>query len=315
MSKLALVIPYFNPLHLQLKIPSYNKTPFPTSNYLAIITALCQQDSIPWAAITAANRQLPQKSLWLKATPITLVTDHQAAYAYPVNNLLPELIKLLTDDLNQVFASDGIIFHAADYELLVEIPPELAIATYSWYEILNKDIRSYLPHGPNKAYWHKIFTEVQLFLHSHSINQAREQSNLPAINALWFWGEGVLTDTKPIIPWHSLISDSRLLKDFAQYTATDCYELSFPPQNLFTLLKSNTNYLITIEQFLYKQAHERSELTQQFMQQILLPLLQHLNNKTITEINLYPGDGYCYHLGREQHHWWHKFKHWFINNG
>lgn len=48
---------------------------------------------------------------------------------------------------------------------------------------------SALPQGEHKAYWHRLWSEVQMLLHSHPVNQAREQQGKPSINALWFWGE------------------------------------------------------------------------------------------------------------------------------
>lgn len=40
--------------------------------------------------------------------------------------------------------------------------------------------------------WQTLFTEAQMFLHAHPLNS---QGSKHAVNGLWFWGGGVLSDT------------------------------------------------------------------------------------------------------------------------
>ena len=37
-----------------------------------------------------------------------------------------------------------------------------------------------------------LLTEIQMLLHSHAVNEAREARGEPAVNSLWFWGAGRL---------------------------------------------------------------------------------------------------------------------------
>lgn len=38
--------------------------------------------------------------------------------------------------------------------------------------------------------WRRLFSEAQIVLAQHPVNQTRAQRGLPAINGLWFWGAG-----------------------------------------------------------------------------------------------------------------------------
>ena len=38
--------------------------------------------------------------------------------------------------------------------------------------------------------WQKLQNEIQMLLHDHPVNRAREAAGQPAINSLWLWGEG-----------------------------------------------------------------------------------------------------------------------------
>lgn len=44
-------------------------------------------------------------------------------------------------------------------------------------------------HGKDAVFWLAIQTEVQVFLHTYPINQARKQQGLPETNGLWLWND------------------------------------------------------------------------------------------------------------------------------
>ena len=50
-----------------------------------------------------------------------------------------------------------------------------------------------------------LLTEVQMVLHAHSVNEAREARGEPTINSVWFWGAGRLESAH--CAWHSVAAD------------------------------------------------------------------------------------------------------------
>ncbi len=43
------------------------------------------------------------------------------------------------------------------------------------------------PRGPGERDWRRLHNEVQMLWHQHPVNEGRELSGLPRINALWLW--------------------------------------------------------------------------------------------------------------------------------
>ena len=58
--------------------------------------------------------------------------------------------------------------------------------------MIGKDIREFLPGGPDGKFWHRTLNEIQMLLHHHPVNVAREQRGELAVNSIWPWGGGML---------------------------------------------------------------------------------------------------------------------------
>ena len=51
-----------------------------------------------------------------------------------------------------------------------------------------------LPRGRDAGALRRLMTEMQMLLHEHPVNTQRQARGLPAINAIWIHGEGILSD-------------------------------------------------------------------------------------------------------------------------
>jgi hypothetical protein len=67
----------------------------------------------------------------------------------------------------------------------------------------------WLPSGEHAREWRKLHNEVQMLWHTHPLNEAREASGQPRINALWLWG-GASPQHSPAKP-EALMSDDSLI--------------------------------------------------------------------------------------------------------
>ena len=61
-------------------------------------------------------------------------------------------------------------------------------------DALGDDVFDHLPDGPEARRWRVLANEVQVVLHHHPHNAVRLASGRVPINALWFWGGGILPD-------------------------------------------------------------------------------------------------------------------------
>jgi len=60
-----------------------------------------------------------------------------------------------------------------------------------------------------------LLTEIQMLLHSHAVNEAREARGEPAVNSLWFWGAGRLP-ARTQSRWQSVASADPLALGLAR---------------------------------------------------------------------------------------------------
>ena len=81
-------------------------------------------------------------------------------------------------------------------------------------QALGEDVFDHLPDGPQARRWRTLLSESQVMLHHHPRNEERVRAGLVPVNALWFWGGGVLPDA---VNSHSttVFSDDMLLHGLA----------------------------------------------------------------------------------------------------
>ena len=58
------------------------------------------------------------------------------------------------------------------------------------HDILDKNIRDYLPKGQNSELLLDMMKRSREFLKDHPVNQSRIRRGLPPVSSVWFWGEG-----------------------------------------------------------------------------------------------------------------------------
>ena len=91
-------------------------------------------------------------------------------------------------------------------------------------EVVGANVRGALPQGKDAAHWHQIFNELQMFLHAHPLNDAREARGELPINSLWLWGAGstVLAKSR----YTHIAADDELVAMFARSAGVECVTLA-----------------------------------------------------------------------------------------
>ena len=136
-----------------------------------------------------------QGAYWLYAAPVHLVLQRDTfSLAAPVPlPLALEEIDVLTSTLNKHFALDGLQFfwHENQWFLRLENNPD--IETVAPKSAINKDIDAFLATGEGAIQWASFTNELQMLLFAHPVNQAREAKGLPAVNSIWCYGLGKIS--------------------------------------------------------------------------------------------------------------------------
>ncbi len=128
----------------------------------------------------------------LAADPVTLVAGRDdVLYNGVVTDLAPGEATLLIDLLDRHFAQDGLRFAAPRADAwFVRMKSAPALSTTPT-ELLDGPLRAHLPQGADAGTWRRWGNEIQMLLHDHAVNLARESRGLAPVTGVWFWGGAV----------------------------------------------------------------------------------------------------------------------------
>lgn len=154
----------------------------------------------PVAAFMAAGAGLDASTrYWLKADPVTLVPSRSSvSLAGRVSDLASDEAEELLTALNAHFHDDGLVFVAPRPDTwLAHIDAAPTLVTTPLARAQRGELARELPRGDDGARWRRWQDEIQMLLHGHPVNSAREARGVAPVNAVWFWGGGRLDDAKP----------------------------------------------------------------------------------------------------------------------
>lgn len=166
-------------------------------------------------------------AVWLRADPVHLSIEQDRLVLRDAGflDLSGEEAQVLSGTLNTHFAADGMEFFVAKpYRWYMSLACKPGIATTPLDSVRGCDIHSHLPRGGAAMLWHRHYNEIQMLLHSHPVNQAREQRGALPVNSVWWWGEGELP-TEAAAAYSALVGGDPILKGLAQLTRTPHHEL------------------------------------------------------------------------------------------
>jgi len=119
--------------------------------------------------------------------------------AHPSADEAAALTAALTEAVRSLWPMARFVAAVPTRWYLCGIPPEAvaAVAFTPLAEASGRPWRDALPQGPAARQWLRQINEWQVVLANHPVNRAREARGLPAINAVWVWGEAPLASTTP----------------------------------------------------------------------------------------------------------------------
>jgi hypothetical protein len=182
-------------------------------NMLCELFGLPFQDDAPIAAISAAFDGLAA-GYWLRADPAHLHLQRDRMLVADVR-VRGEEASTLCVALNLHFAGQGMEFFAPHPQRwYVRLDTPIRILTTPLSQAIGGDVRGAWPTGEDASRWHQVFNEIQMLLHAHPLNEAREARGELPINSVWFWGGG--DAVAPLQKnFHSVSSDDVLAEMFA----------------------------------------------------------------------------------------------------
>ncbi|MDZ7750930.1 MAG: hypothetical protein U5S82_04560 [Gammaproteobacteria bacterium] len=170
------------------------------------------------AAATAVMDGVAADGHWvLRADPVHLHTDISKAILFGPDTFrldAAEATALVRDIVPLAAARDWRLEMPAPARWYLVADEPLTIEAGSPKRLAGADVRRHLPGGPEGAQWRGVLNEIQMTLHDHPVNRAREARGEPVVNSLWIWGGGV-----PVAPgahrWTGVWGGDDLLRALA----------------------------------------------------------------------------------------------------
>ncbi|HEY0943043.1 MAG TPA: hypothetical protein VGE08_23360 [Steroidobacter sp.] len=138
---------------------------------------------------------------WLRAQPIHFAAGLDRLTTIPLHGaarMSAAERAALSPTLADHLQSTGIQLHeGADGEWLLRSEEPLQVQTVTPEFAAENPRADILPTGRDAGSLRRLMTEMQMLLHDHPVNRSRERRGLPAMNAIWVHGEGMLSDVTP----------------------------------------------------------------------------------------------------------------------
>ncbi|MDR1063580.1 MAG: hypothetical protein LBL48_06570 [Azoarcus sp.] len=157
---------------------------------LAALRRLGENDNsnIPPAPASRADAE----THWLCADPVNLflTREHLLLGDFTDDEIDAAEAAALNTALNHDFSGLG-QFSAVTptrWYLRLDHPPTARFSPL--HDVAGRPIQDFLPEGDEASarHWRHILNEIQIALHNHPVNRARETAGRRTINSLWFWG-------------------------------------------------------------------------------------------------------------------------------
>lgn len=187
----------------------------------------------------------PGAHWWMRADPVHLELHRGELLLADASRLAitPEESREFVSALNSHFAGDGISFVAPHPQRwYVRTASEMRLRVTPTSEVAGRNVDARLPEGDDGARWRGIVNEVQMLLHQHPANEAREQQGRRAVNSVWVWGPG--RDGRPAAAFEALWTDHPLAKGLAAASGSAARPLPASGQPLLEARSSESHLVL-----------------------------------------------------------------------
>lgn len=136
---------------------------------------------------------------YLCADPVNLsfAREHLLLGEFPDDDIEPAEAHGLVAALNDTFGDLGHFELASPTRWYLRLNEPTSARLYPLHDVVGRPIKHFLPEGDDGRLWQRTLNELQIVLHNHPLNQAREASGKRPINSLWPWGAGTPPQPRP----------------------------------------------------------------------------------------------------------------------
>jgi len=213
----------------------------------ALIVAAGLPRDTPVASLAARGAGLAAGAAFLlRADPVSLVAGRDdVLLAGRVDDLGIDDAAALVATLNGHFAGDGLVFHAPRPD--------------AWFLTLRDDVRPvttplpavrgaiypHLPRGEHGKAWRRWMSEMQMLLHEHAVNAAREARGFASVTGIWVWGGGDSGPTR-VQETTRILAPPGPAGDVARGLAAQTQFAAQPPPAIFAALPAAASAIVVL---------------------------------------------------------------------
>lgn len=267
--------------------------------------------ALPVAALTSLiDIEDPDARYIMRADPVHLRADQSTLRLFDSRSfsITQDEADALVTAFNEFYSDRGWLLVApSPQRWYLYLPKAPLVTTVSPGEIAGQTIDPNLPRGRDATVWHALMNEVQMLFHQHPVNERREAREEPAINSLWFWGEGRLPETVRRQRME-VATDHPLAMGMARFTQTPRQDV---PASLDELLAAAQEALILVvldeldAVMQYSDVEAWLEALKRLEQHWFAPLLAALEAGRVASLEIDPCSGKSYRTTRRlQKHFW-----------
>ena len=187
---------------LELLLSRAEKSTLPARSYNHILFDLfnvpfVKDKELPIAALQyfLHRGQANVDEHFICADPVYLVPQRGQLlnYGNALLDITVDEAQQLVNDINQQYKDQAWqLIMLTPLNWVMKLPGSINIATHALDQVVGMPVDNCLPTGNDAPQWCTLLNELQMFLHSHPVNQQRMTKGKPAINSVWFWGSGNL---------------------------------------------------------------------------------------------------------------------------
>ncbi len=235
----------------------------------------------------------PGTARWLRADPVHLRADRDALVLADASvfSLTADEAASLAESLSAHFGP-ALQFQAATPErwyARMEAPSGLRWTPLALAR--GKPLRAQLPQGEGAMRWNALVNELQMLLHAHPVNAAREARGELPVNSVWLWGEGALArHASNARPWGRVFAGDPLARGLAMASGGSSAPLPADAASLLSDAPESGRVLVVLDSLrafaAYGDAPQWTQTLEQLERDWFAPLLAALGARRIGMITL-----------------------------
>ncbi|HEX4332244.1 MAG TPA: hypothetical protein VH040_08900 [Usitatibacter sp.] len=187
----------------------------PASAYAWLAQRYGLADPAPFAAISLAGEGIDNPGEWMRCDPVHLRIENDSIRLHDaaILDIQRDEAEALAASLRDHFAGDRLeIVVAAPDRWYARTPGSALPRTTPLEAAVGRNVFGLLPANPPGGFnWRSAMTEAQMLMSEHPVNVERGAHGKPAINSVWFWGEGP-TPKELARPYAAIVMDDAFVK-------------------------------------------------------------------------------------------------------